>query len=91
VASSRDAAYSALGFLVVPWHAEVAVLSVVALFAVIALNRRLYAFFLERGGVRFAGACMVLHWLYYLYSGLAYLAVWAGARLRMLGGSASGH
>jgi GT2 family glycosyltransferase len=53
-----------------------------ALLTVIILNRHLYGFFAGRGGLAFAGTCLVLHWLYYLYGGLAYLWVWAGVRRR---------
>jgi glycosyltransferase involved in cell wall biosynthesis len=88
--SAALVALSAIGLLLVPWRAEVAVLPVAALFAVIWLNRRLYAFFVQRGGVCFAGACIALHWLYYFYSGLAYLAAWVGARLRSQGRSVHG-
>jgi glycosyltransferase involved in cell wall biosynthesis len=65
-----------------PWLATV---SAAAMLGVVALNRRLYALFARRGGLGFAAACLLLHWLYYLYSGLAYLGVWAGLRLAALG------
>ena len=48
-----------------PWLAAVAP---GALLAVVVLNRRLYGFFAHEGGLVFAGACLLLHWLYYLYS-----------------------
>ena len=47
----------------------------------VVLNRRLYGFFAHEGGLAFAGACLLLHWLYYLYSVLAYAGVWATVRL----------
>ena len=52
-----------------------------ALLTVLGLNRRLYGFFAHHGGLAFAGACLVLHWLYYLYSILAYAGVWVTVRL----------
>jgi glycosyltransferase involved in cell wall biosynthesis len=63
-----------------PFRAGLAVVAGAALLAEIALNRRLYAFFVRRGGVGFASAGVLLHWLYYLYSGLAYVGVWASVR-----------
>jgi glycosyltransferase involved in cell wall biosynthesis len=62
----------------------------VALAAVIGLNWRLYRFFARHGGVGFAAACVMLHWLYYLYSGLAFLGVWVDARLRRTSSRAAG-
>ena len=49
--------------------------AVAALAAVIALNRGLFALFARRFGIAFAAACVPLHVLYYLYSGLAYALV----------------
>ena len=48
---------------------------VAAVAAVIALNRGLFALFARRFGIAFAAACVPLHMLYYLYSGLAYALV----------------
>jgi glycosyltransferase involved in cell wall biosynthesis len=62
----------------------------VALLAVVGLNWRLYRFFASHGGLGFAGACVLLHWLYYLYSGLAFLYVWTDARLRRTASRAAG-
>lgn len=72
---------AAAGLVLTPFRPELAALAAVALLAEVALNRRLYAFFARRGGLAFAGAGLLLHWLYYLYSGLAYLGVWASVRL----------
>jgi len=49
---------------------------VAAVFGVMALNRELYAFFFRQRGLLFACACIPLHLLYYLYSGLSYFYVW---------------
>src|SRR5262245_4097757 len=47
-----------------------------AVLAVVGLNRDRFAFFARQRGRAFAAACVPLHLLYYLYSGLSYLAVW---------------
>ena len=57
-------------------------ISAIVLVVVIALNRDLYLFFCRQRGFWFAVACIPLHLLYYLYSGLSYLHVWIGFRLR---------
>ena len=62
-------------------RAEFFVLSASALLIVVILNRALYAFFLRKRGLLFALVCIPLHLLYYLYSMLSYLYVWAGAKL----------
>jgi GT2 family glycosyltransferase len=59
-------------------------LSALTLCGVIALNRKLYGFFLRQRGLPFAAACIPLHLLYYLYSGFSYLYAWAGHRLHRL-------
>ena len=53
-----------------------------ALLGVAVLNRSFYAFFRRHGGNRFAALCVVLHLLYYLYSGLTYLYAWLEHRTR---------
>ena len=58
--------------------------SAAALLIVVALNRNLYAFFYRQGGAVFAAGCVLLHLLYYLYSGLTYLWVWVGFHARKL-------
>ena len=47
-----------------------------ALAAVTVMNWPLYRFFLARRGVWFLARALPLHWLYYLYSSLTYLAIW---------------
>jgi GT2 family glycosyltransferase len=73
---------AAICLALAPLRVELAAVAALALLAVIALNRGLYGFFARQGGLAFAGACVLLHWLYYLYSLLAYLAVWASVRGR---------
>jgi hypothetical protein len=47
---------------------------------VVILNRDLYGFFFRQRGFLFAAACIPLHLLYYLYSGISYLYVWITMR-----------
>jgi glycosyltransferase involved in cell wall biosynthesis len=61
---------------------ELLALSTAALFGVLLLNRDLYAFFFRQRGPLFSLACISLHLLYYLYSGMSYLFVWSGFHLR---------
>jgi GT2 family glycosyltransferase len=53
--------------------------------AVIFLNRDLYRFFLRHRGALFATACIPLHFLYFFYSTLSYLFVWATFHLKFIG------
>ena len=57
------------------WRVELLVLPVVALLTVVVLNRALFAFLRRQRGLGFALACVPLHLLYFLYSGLSYLFV----------------
>jgi glycosyltransferase involved in cell wall biosynthesis len=69
------------------FRVELLALPIAVLLSVIVMNRALYAFFFRQRGLLFAGAGMLLHLLYYLYSGMSYLYVWTGFRLK---GAASG-
>jgi glycosyltransferase involved in cell wall biosynthesis len=51
-------------------------LTVAATIGVLILNRELYAFFYRQHGFRFLAACIPLHLLYFVYSGVSYLFVW---------------
>jgi hypothetical protein len=73
-----------------PLRTGLVAMAALALLTVIVLNRHLYGFFVREGGLAFAGACLLLHWLYYLYSMLAYLGVWASVRLRRRRAGAAG-
>ena len=75
-------ALAAICFGLAPLWTWLTAIAAGALLTVIMLNRHLYRFFASRGGLAFAGSCLVLHWLYYLYSGLAYLWVWTTIRRR---------
>ena len=74
---------SALLIMAMAWPQALA-LSALALAGVAFLNRKLYAFFGRQHGILFAGACVPLHLLYYLYSGLGYLYVCGEVQLAKL-------
>lgn len=57
-------------------------LSAAALGAVVVLNWPLYRFLLARRGPWFLARALPLHWLYYLYSSLTYLAIWIHVHAR---------
>ncbi len=67
------------------WRVDLLVLPVIALLTVVLLNRNLFAFFRRQRGLGFAIACIPLHLLYFLYSGLSYLFVRVDVRLRLRG------
>src|SRR5262249_49451014 len=69
----------ALGSIVQP---SLLVGSAAALVAVGVLNRKLYLTFFRQHGFFFTAACIPLHLLYYLYSGLTYVSVWLEYHLR---------
>lgn len=55
------------------WHAGFLLASVIAVAGVLVTNRKTYGFFRRRHGVWFAVACMPLHLVYFLCSGLGYV------------------
>ena len=61
------------------------IVSASALLAVIVLNRKLYLTFFRQRGVFFTVACIPLHLLYYLYSGLSYVYAWTEFQLKRVG------
>ena len=63
------------------WPEFIAV-SAAALLGVVVINRQLYGFFIRQRGLGFAAACIPLHLLYYLYSGLSYVYAWAEFQIR---------
>jgi glycosyltransferase involved in cell wall biosynthesis len=83
------AAIAALPFAVV-WP-KLFVLPLAALATLLVWNRELYLFFFQRGGTWFALACIPLHLLYYVYSGLSYLYVWLVHRFRSQSSARPGH
>jgi GT2 family glycosyltransferase len=65
-------------FLVLAWFRTWFLgLAAGALIGVLMLNRRLYAFFWRRHGLGFTAASVLLHLLYYVYSGLSFVLTWA--------------
>lgn len=79
--SAALVAVAGASLLVLGNRLELVALTVAVLTAVLIVNRRLYMFFFHRGGLAFAMACIPLHLLYYLYSGLSYLFAWLEHRL----------
>jgi GT2 family glycosyltransferase len=79
--SAALTALAAAALVLTPLWIGLAPIAAGLLLGVVVLNRELYGFFARQGGLAFAAACVLLHWLYYLYSGAAYLAVWARLRL----------
>ena len=67
-----------------PAHPQLAAVATAALLGVVGFNWRLYRFFARQGGLLFATAGVLLHWLYYLYSGATFLVTWGCVRLRVL-------
>lgn len=74
-------AVAGASLLALGYRPELAFVTVTALAAVLILNRRLYSFFFQRGGLSFTIACIALHLLYYVYSGLSYLFAWLEYRV----------
>jgi GT2 family glycosyltransferase len=66
------------------WRAEMLALAALGLISVVVLNRDLCGFFFRQRGLWFAAVCIPLHLLYYLYSGLSYIYVWAATQCRGL-------
>jgi len=66
------------------WRVGLLVLPIMAFLTVVVLNRDLFAFFWRQRGPGFAIACVPLHLLYFLYSGLSYLFVRLEVQLRAM-------
>jgi glycosyltransferase involved in cell wall biosynthesis len=69
-------AMAGLSLPLIAYRLEVAAFTVASLVAVLVVNRKLHRFFLRRGGPWFVVACIALHLLYYVYSGLSFLYAW---------------
>jgi len=67
--------------LAIVW-AKLLVVAAAAVTLVLVINRDLFAFFLRRRGAFFALACVPLHLLFFLYSGLTFLVVLIGMRVK---------
>lgn len=85
--SSALVGLASLFLLLAPFRVELLALSATALLGVVVLNQELYAFFFRQRGLLFAVACVPLHLLYYLYTGLSYLFVWIDMQLSGPGGA----
>lgn len=74
--SGRVSVMLACGLLVAvllaPWQPNILVAATVMGLILFTLNVRLYRFFLEKRGLRFAAQTVPWHWLYFLYSGVAF-------------------
>jgi glycosyltransferase involved in cell wall biosynthesis len=55
--------------------------SLACLVGILILNRDLYAFYLRRRGLLFMLRSIPVHWMYYLYSGGAFVTCWLRHRL----------
>jgi GT2 family glycosyltransferase len=73
-----------ISLFLVPVHLGFLKLSAAAIVGVILLNRDLYRFFFRERGILFASACIPLHLLYYLYSGITFLYIWIEFQFRAL-------
>jgi len=54
------------------WWLPLLVVAALIMFSLVVINAPLYRFFLKKRGFRFALQSVPWHWLYYLYSGLAF-------------------
>ena len=59
--------------LLAPWQPNVLVSAAGMGLILFTLNVRLYRFFLEQRGLRFAALAIPWHWFYFLYSGIAFV------------------
>ncbi|MEQ1627091.1 MAG: glycosyltransferase family 2 protein [Nitrospira sp.] len=59
--------------LLAPWQPNVLVAAAAMGLILFTLNVRLYRFFLEKRGLRFAAQAIPWHWFYFLYSGVAFV------------------
>jgi len=62
------------------WRSEAAVVAALAVLGVLSINRELFGFFVRARGWVFAAACVPLHLIHYLCSGLGYLYAWVENR-----------
>ena len=75
----------AAGFL----RVEFLLLAAAAILSVGILNRNLYAFFRRQHGLLFSAVGLLLHLLYFLYSGLSYVYAWGEFQLKSVVASKS--
>jgi len=77
-------AVALVALVLAPLRSELWGAALIAILAVVVLNRRFYALLLQRGGIFFALGSIPLHLLYFLYSGLAFVYVSVESRLRQV-------
>lgn len=66
-------AYGLLGALIgAIWWVPLLAVAALIMLALLVINAPLYRFFLKKRGFRFVLQSIPLHWLYYLYNGLAF-------------------
>ena len=63
-----------------PFRSELWGLALAALVGVLVLNRKFYKLLWRMGGLTLAFGGVLLHLLYFLYSGLTFLYAWTGWR-----------
>jgi glycosyltransferase involved in cell wall biosynthesis len=72
-----------LAMLGMLWNTSLGGVAAVLLICIIVINFGLYWFFLKQQGIKFAIIGIVLHLLYFLYSGMSFLYVWICLRLKL--------
>jgi len=83
-------AYGLVGTLLgVIWWGPLLAVAALIMVALVVINAPLYGFFLKKRGLRFAIGSIPWHWLYYLYSGLAFAIGLARHIFRVSSGSGS--
>jgi glycosyltransferase involved in cell wall biosynthesis len=78
------AALVALSVAILPFvflKPQLLLLVVFLLAIVLVLNHKLYRFFLQRRGLKFALRVFPMHLLYYLYSGITFVLCWCKSRI----------
>lgn len=70
-----------LSLLLTPFEPRMIYLFIVTLAVVLFLNRHLYLFFLKRRGAAFTLGAILMHLLYYIYSGVTFVLLWLRQKL----------
>lgn len=68
--------FDALNFFSTPIEGVFIFISLLLIVSLLFLNRKLYAFFFQKRGIKFLLFAIPLHFLYYLYSGLTFAVCW---------------
>jgi GT2 family glycosyltransferase len=64
------------------WIPQLFLLAICSVVLLLALNWRLYLFFSRKKGMKFTARAIPMHWLYYLYSGIAFGVGYIGHKLK---------